>query len=132
MRELGDHGTRFEFECYDVGHLYNLAHLVARGLVKPPFFVKCIFGVLGDIGPDPENLIHMRATADRLFGNDCYLSVLGLAATSFRWSRCRRSSATTSGSGSRATESRGSAHPQDGPQRGRCERGVYRRPLRAG
>ena len=77
LRELGEHGTRFEFECYDVGHLYNLAHFVARGLVKPPFFVQCIFGILGGIGSDPENLMHMRATADRLFGNDYYLSVLG-------------------------------------------------------
>ncbi len=83
MRELGDHGTRFEFECYDVGHLYNLAHFVARGLVKPPFFIQCIFGVLGGIGPDPENLMHMRAIADRLFGNDYYLSVLGAGRHQF-------------------------------------------------
>ncbi|GGO24203.1 3-keto-5-aminohexanoate cleavage protein [Gemmobacter aquaticus] len=76
MRMLSDHGTRFEFECYDVGHLYNLAHFVDRGLVKPPFFVQCIFGILGAIGPDPENLLHMRATADRLFGKDYRLSVL--------------------------------------------------------
>ncbi len=54
MRELGEHGTRFEFECYDVGHLYNLAHCVSRGLVKPPFFIQCIFGILGGIGPDPR------------------------------------------------------------------------------
>lgn len=78
LHELGDtYGTRFEFECYDVGHLYNLAHFVERGLVKPPFFVQCIFGILGGIGPDPENLLHMKATADRLFGDDYYLSVLG-------------------------------------------------------
>lgn len=83
MRELGDHGTRFEFECYDVGHLYNLAHFAARGLVKPPFFVQCIFGILGGIGPDPENLMHMKATADRLFGNDYYLSVLGAGRHQF-------------------------------------------------
>jgi uncharacterized protein (DUF849 family) len=76
MRELGALGTRFEFECYDVGQLYNLAHFAERGLVKPPFFVQCIFGIMGGIGPDPENLMHMRATADRLFGNDYYLSVL--------------------------------------------------------
>lgn len=76
MRELGGHGTRFEYECYDVGHLYNLAHCVDRKLVEPPFFVQCIFGVLGGIGPEPENLMHMRATADRLFGADYYLSVL--------------------------------------------------------
>jgi hypothetical protein len=83
MRELGDHGTRFEFECYDVGHLYNLAHFVGRGLVKPPFFVQCIFGILGGIGPDPENLMHMKTTADRLFGNDYYLSVLGAGRHQF-------------------------------------------------
>ncbi|ABE36923.1 hypothetical protein DR64_8744 [Paraburkholderia xenovorans LB400] len=76
MRVLGESGTRFEFECYDVGHLYNLAHFVDRGLVKPPFFVQCIFGILGGIGADPENLLHMRAIADRLFGADYLLSVL--------------------------------------------------------
>lgn len=77
MRELGDCGTRFEFECYDVGHLYNLAHFADMGLVKPPFFVQCIFGISGAIGPHPENLMHMKATADRLFGRDYRLSVLG-------------------------------------------------------
>ena len=77
MRSMGGNGTRFEFECYDVGHLYNLAHFADRKLVEPPFFVQCIFGILGGIGPDPENLLHMRAMADRLFGGDYYLSVLG-------------------------------------------------------
>jgi uncharacterized protein (DUF849 family) len=76
MRELGALGTRFEFECYDVGHLYNLAHFADRGLVKPPFFVQCIFGIMGGIGPDPENLLHMRTMADKLLGNDYHLSVL--------------------------------------------------------
>ncbi|HLW24558.1 MAG TPA: 3-keto-5-aminohexanoate cleavage protein [Steroidobacteraceae bacterium] len=76
MRELGALGTRFEFECYDVGQLYNLAHFADRGLVKPPFFVQCIFGIMGGIGPHPENLLHMRAICDRLFGNDYHLSVL--------------------------------------------------------
>jgi uncharacterized protein (DUF849 family) len=76
MRELGALGTRFEFECYDVGQLYNLAHFAERGLVKPPFFVQCIFGIMGGIGPHPENLLHMRAICDRLFGQDYYLSVL--------------------------------------------------------
>ena len=76
LRELGDLGTRFEFECYDVGHLYNLAHFAERGLAKPPFFLQCIFGILGGIGADPENLLHMRTIADRLFGDDYYLSVL--------------------------------------------------------
>ena len=77
MRAMGANGTRFEFECYDVGHLYNLAHFADQKLVTPPFFVQCIFGILGGIGADPENLLHMRATADRLFGSDYYLSVLG-------------------------------------------------------
>ncbi|MBB5223172.1 uncharacterized protein (DUF849 family) [Amaricoccus macauensis] len=76
MRRLGAVGTRFEFECYDVGHLYNLAHCIDRGLVEPPFFVQAIFGILGGIGPEPENLMHMKATADRLFGDDYLLSVL--------------------------------------------------------
>ena len=77
MRAMGANGTRFEFECYDVSHLYNLAHFADQKLVAPPFFVQCIFGILGGIGADPENLLHMRATADRLFGSDYYLSVLG-------------------------------------------------------
>ena len=76
-RELGEnHGTRFEFECYDVGHLYTLAHFAERGVIKPPFFIQCIFGVLGGIGPDLRNLTHMRTIADSLFGDDYYLSVL--------------------------------------------------------
>ncbi|MGE0808508.1 MAG: 3-keto-5-aminohexanoate cleavage protein [Burkholderiaceae bacterium] len=70
-------GTRFEFECYDIGHLYSLAHFVDRGLVKPPFLVQSIFGILGGIGADPHNLMHMRQTADRLFGRDYVWSVLG-------------------------------------------------------
>jgi uncharacterized protein (DUF849 family) len=72
----GKHGTRFEFECYDVGHLYTLAHFADRGLVKPPYFVQCIFGILGGIGADPDNLTHMKNIADKLFGDDYYLSVL--------------------------------------------------------
>jgi uncharacterized protein (DUF849 family) len=76
MLEMGANGTRFEFECYDVGHLYNLAHFLDRKLITPPLFVQAIFGILGGLGPDPENLMHMKATADRLFGNDYYLSVL--------------------------------------------------------
>jgi uncharacterized protein (DUF849 family) len=77
LRRLGDEfGTRFEFECYDVGHLYNLAHFLERGLVKPPLFVQSIFGILGGIGADHDNLVHMRRTADRLFGSDYEWSVL--------------------------------------------------------
>ncbi len=69
-------GTRFEFECYDVGHLYTLAHMVDRRLVAPPFFVQTIFGILGGIGADAENLLHMRRTADKLFGDAYEWSVL--------------------------------------------------------
>ena len=74
---LGEaHGTRFEHECYDVGHLYNLAHFVDRKLVKPPFFVQLIFGILGGIGAEMRNLMFMKETADRLFGDDYRWSVL--------------------------------------------------------
>jgi uncharacterized protein (DUF849 family) len=74
---LGEgHGVKFEHECYDVGHLYNLAHCIDRGLLKPPVFVQLIFGILGGIGPDNENLIFMKRTADRLFGNQYHWSVL--------------------------------------------------------
>lgn len=78
LEELGAKGTRFEFECYDIGHLYNLAYFADQGLVKPPFFIQSIFGVLGGLGPDPENLTLMRMTADRLLGRENYqFSVLG-------------------------------------------------------
>ena len=77
LKELGEgHGVRFEFECYDVGHLYTLAHFADRGLVKPPFFVQTIFGILGGIGADEENLMHMRRIANKLFGDDYEWSVL--------------------------------------------------------
>ena len=75
--ELGANGTRFEFECYDVGHLYNLAHFLERGIVEPPLFVQTIFGILGGIGYETEDLLHMRRTADRLFGDDYQWSILG-------------------------------------------------------
>ena len=71
-----EHGVRFELECYDVGHLYNLAFVIDEGLLEPPFFIQTIFGVLGGIGPDPENLAFMKRTADKLFGDDYYWSVL--------------------------------------------------------
>ena len=70
-------GTRFEFECYDIGHLYNLAHFLDRGVVEPPLFVQSVFGILGGIGPHPEDLMHMRRTADRLFGDAYQWSILG-------------------------------------------------------
>lgn len=70
-------GTRFEFECYDTSHLYNLAYFVDRGLVKPPFLVQTVFGILGGIGTHPDDVAHMKRTADRLFGSDYIWSVLG-------------------------------------------------------
>ena len=79
LRVLGDEcGTRFEFECYDVGHLYSLAHFVDEGLIRGPLFIQSIFGILGGLGPDPENVVMMKTTADRLFGRGQYrFSVLG-------------------------------------------------------
>ncbi len=77
LKELGEgHGTKFEFECYDVGHLYTLAHFLDRKLVKPPLFVQTIFGILGGIGADTENLAHMKRIADKLFGDQYAWSVL--------------------------------------------------------
>jgi len=77
LKDLGEgHGTRFEFECYDVGHLYTLAHFLDRKLVKPPLFVQTIFGILGGIGADPDNLSHMKRIADKLFGDQYYWSIL--------------------------------------------------------
>ena len=70
------HGTRFEFECYDVGHLYNLAYCLEQKIVKPPLFVQTIFGILGGIGADPRNLLFMKETADKLFGDAYVWSVL--------------------------------------------------------
>ena len=77
-------GTRFEFECYDISHLYNLAHFADRGLVQAPFFVQSVFGLLGGIGAHHEDVMHMKRTADRLFGNDFRWSVLGAGANQFR------------------------------------------------
>ena len=77
LRTCADYGTRFEFECYDVGHLYNLAHFLDRGLVQRPLFVQTVFGILGGIGTHPEDVMHMKRTADRLFGADYRWSVLG-------------------------------------------------------
>lgn len=72
LETLADAGTRFEHECYDVGHLYNLKYFVDQGLVKPPFFIQMIFGIMGGIGPDLDNLLFMKRTADRLFGEENY------------------------------------------------------------
>jgi len=68
----GDHGTRFEFECYDLGHLYNVKWFVDQGLIKPPFFIQMVFGILGGVGADLDNLMHMHTIADRLFGAENY------------------------------------------------------------
>jgi len=77
LTTCAENNTRFEIECYDIGHLYTLAHFVDRGLVKPPFFVQSVFGILGGIGPHPEDVAHMKRTADRLFGDAYQWSVLG-------------------------------------------------------
>jgi len=75
-RLMADFGTRYEHECYDIGHLYNLAHFLDRGLAKPPLWIQSVFGILGGIGADPDNVVFMRRTADRLFGKDYVWSVL--------------------------------------------------------
>ncbi len=77
LTSCSGNGTRFEFECYDIGHLYNLAHFLDRGVVEPPLFVQSVFGILGGIGGHPEDLMHMRRTADRLFGDAYLWSILG-------------------------------------------------------
>ena len=77
LTTCANNGTRFEIECYDIGHLYTLRHFADRGLVKPPFFIQSVFGILGGIGPHPEDVAHMRRTADRLFGDQYQWSVLG-------------------------------------------------------
>jgi uncharacterized protein (DUF849 family) len=73
---MADFGTRYEHECYDIGHLYNLAYFLDKGLAKPPLWIQSVFGILGGIGADPDNVTFMRRTADRLFGNDYVWSVL--------------------------------------------------------
>lgn len=86
LKEIGEsYGTRFEFECYDVGHLYNLAHMLDRGLVKPPLFVQLIFGILGGIGAEPAQLMHMKSTADHLFGDDYLFSILAAGRHQMRF-----------------------------------------------
>ena len=73
LKNLGQtHGTKFEFECYDLSHLYNVKHFVDRGLIEPPFFIQMVFGILGGVGADLENLMHMHKIADRLFGPQNY------------------------------------------------------------
>src|SRR5258706_391618 len=77
LRSCADNDTRFEIECYDIGHLYTAAHFVDRGLLRPPLFIQSVFGIRGGIGPHPEDVLHMKRTADRLFGDAYYWSVLG-------------------------------------------------------
>ncbi len=77
LTTCANNNTRFEFECYDIAHLYNLRHFLDRGLVKPPLFIQSVFGILGGIGVHPEDVMHMRRTADRLFGDKYQWSVLG-------------------------------------------------------
>jgi len=79
-----ENGTRFEVECYDIGHLYTLAHFVDRKVIEPPLFIQSVFGILGGIGPHPEDILHMRRTADRLFGSDYHWSVLGAGRNQMR------------------------------------------------
>ena len=77
LTTLSGNGTRFEFECYDIAHLYNLRPVLDRGLVKPPLFIQSVFGILGGIGTHPEDLMHMKRTADRLFEDNYQWSILG-------------------------------------------------------
>jgi uncharacterized protein (DUF849 family) len=77
LNTLNETGTRYEFECYDTSHLYNLHHFYQRGLVRAPLFIQTVFGLLGGIGPHPEDVLHMKRTADRLFGQDYRWSALG-------------------------------------------------------
>jgi uncharacterized protein (DUF849 family) len=76
LQLMSDHGTKYEHECYDIGHLYNLAYFLDKGALRPPLFIQSVFGILGGIGADPDNVIFMKRTADRLFGNDYVWSVL--------------------------------------------------------
>lgn len=79
-----ENGTRFECECYDIGHLYNLRNLMDRGIISGKVFVQSVFGILGGIGPHPEDVMHMRRTANRLFGDDYEWSVLGAGGNQMR------------------------------------------------
>ncbi|MFL6692874.1 MAG: 3-keto-5-aminohexanoate cleavage protein, partial [Ramlibacter sp.] len=76
--------TRFELECYDIGHLYTARHFLDRGLLEPPLFVQSVFGLRGGIGAHPEDVLHMNRTADRLFGDRYYWSVLGAGSSQMR------------------------------------------------
>lgn len=85
LTELGARGTRFEYECYDIGHLYNLAYFADKGLAKPPFLIQGVFGILGGIGAHHENLTHMVAIADKLFGSDYHFSAFAAGRNQFQF-----------------------------------------------
>jgi uncharacterized protein (DUF849 family) len=84
LTTCAENNTRFEIECYDIGHLYTLKHFLDRGVIKPPLFIQSVFGILGGIGPHPEDVIMMRRTADRLFGDQYHWSVLGAGQNQMR------------------------------------------------
>jgi uncharacterized protein (DUF849 family) len=84
LKTCSNNKTRFEFECYDIAHLYNLKHFLDRGLVKPPLFVQSVFGILGGIGTNAEDVMQMKRTADRLFGDQYRWSVLGAGSAQMR------------------------------------------------
>ena len=84
LRSCAENGTRFEVECYDIGHLYTAAHFLERGLLKPPLFIQSVFGILGGIGAHPDDVAHMKRTADRLFGDAYQWSVLGAGRNQLR------------------------------------------------
>jgi uncharacterized protein (DUF849 family) len=97
VKELGQgHGTKFEFECYDLGHLYNLTWILDQGWIKPPFFVQMVFGILGGVGADLDNLMHMHTIAQKLFGSEYEWSVLAAVGISFHSRPRRRCLAATS------------------------------------
>ena len=93
-----ENNTRFEIECYDIGHLYTLRHFLDRGVVKPPLFVQSVFGILGGIGTHPEDVIMMKRTADRLLGDNYHWSVLGAGGNKCGSRPRRRRWAATCGS----------------------------------
>lgn len=84
LTSCAENGTRFEIECYDIGHLYTAAHFLERGLIKPPLFIQSVFGILGGIGAHPDDVGHMKRTADRLFGDAYHWSVLGAGRNQLR------------------------------------------------
>ncbi len=101
LQSCSENGTRFEIECYDIGHLYTAAHFLDRALLKPPLLIQSVFGLRGGIGGHIEDLLHMRRTADRMFGKDYVWSVLGAGRHQILWPPCRPRSAAMCASGSK-------------------------------